>query len=178
MSLLDVIVFIAYAGALLAIGARSLRRNASGDELSLANRSLPTWAVLCSMTATELSAATFIGVPHAAYTGDWSYLQLAVGALAAKAVLARWVIPLYHRLGITTVYGFLSHRFGPQIRRAAALCFVMGRVLASGVRLFIAALALSAATGASLESAIIASGVLAGLYTSIGGIRAVVWTDT
>jgi SSS family transporter len=177
MSLLDLAVMLLYAGTLVAMGWRVGRRRQSGDELTLAGRKLPAWAVLCSMSATELSAATFIGVPHAAYTGDWFYLQLAVGSLLAKALLAHWVIPLYHELGLVTVYGYLDDRFGPAVTRVAALCFVVGRVLASGVRLFIAALALAAVTGLSVPAAIGLAGALAGAYTIAGGIRAVVYTD-
>ncbi|MFP6639273.1 MAG: hypothetical protein VCC04_03440, partial [Myxococcota bacterium] len=148
------------------------------QDFALGGRSLPTWAVLCSMTATELSAATFIGVPHAAYTGDWSYLQLALGALLAKVLLARRVIPLYYRSGIVTVYGFLADRFGAAPQKAAALCFVIGRLFASGARLFIAALALAAVSDVPIAWAIVGCGIVAGLYTLAGGIKAVVWTDT
>ena len=178
MSALDVGVLAAYGVLLLLIGARSARGHQRESEFTLGGRNLPTWAVLCSMTATELSAATFIGVPHAAYTGDWSYLQLALGALLAKVVLAQHVIPLYYRLRIVTVYGFLSERFGRQPQRVAALCFVGGRLLASGARLFIAGLALSAVSDVPIAWAIVACGLVAGLYTFAGGIRAVIWTDT
>jgi len=173
----DLGVMALYAAALLWIGRRASAGRLDASELMLGGRRLPAWAVLCSMVATELSAATFIGVPHAAYTGDWSYLQLAIGALLAKGVLAKWVIPLYHRSGIVTVYGFLAGRFGDRPRRVAALGFVGGRVLASGVRLFIAALALSAVSDVRIETAILCCGIVAGLYTVLGGIRAVIWTD-
>lgn len=178
MSALDHGLIVAYAIALLWIGRVSGRGHQSASDLTLGRRALPTWAVLCSMSATELSAATFIGVPHAAFTGDWSYLQLGVGALLAKCVIARHVIPLYHRMQLVTVYGFLSDRFDATVQRVAAGCFVVGRILASGVRLFIAALALAAVSDVPIEWAIVASGCVAGLYTLSGGIRAVIWTDT
>jgi SSS family transporter len=149
----------------------------AADYAVISRRELPSWAVLLSMVATELSAATFIGVPHAAYGGDWAYLQFAFGALAGKLVLAGTAIPLYHQLRVVTVYEFLERRFGPGSRLAAALCFIAGRVLASGVRLFIAALAFAVVTGLDVEAAIVVCGVIAGLYTLAGGIRAVVWTD-
>lgn len=177
MTGLDVAVVAAYAIVLLAVGARAARGQHTAEDLALGARRLPTWVVLCSMTATELSAATFIGVPQAAYTGDWSYLQLAVGALLAKAWLARHVIPLYHRLGIVTVYGFLARRFGRATHRGAALAFVAGRILASGARLFIAALAVSVVTGFPSGAAIGLAGGVAALYTLAGGIRSVVYTD-
>jgi SSS family transporter len=178
MSSLDVAILASYGALLLLIGARVAAGRQTATDFTLGGRNLPTWAVLCSMTATELSAATFIGVPHAAYTGDWSYLQLAVGALLAKGVLARHVIPLYHRMGIVTVYGFLAERFGAQPQRGAALCFLGGRLLASGARLFIAGLALSAVSDVPIQWAVAGCGFVAGVYTMVGGIRAVIWTDT
>jgi SSS family solute:Na+ symporter len=177
MSSLDLSVIAAYAVLVVAVGLRASRPHANAAELQLAGRGLPTWAVLLSLAATELSAATFLGVPHAAYAGTWAYLQFAFGALLGKLVLSRWVIPLYHRLGVVTVYGFLGDRFGPHTRRSAALCFTAGRVLASGVRLFIASLAFAEVTGWRIEAAIAACGLLSALYTWSGGLRAVVWTD-
>ena len=173
----DYAVLALYGLLVLWVGARAARGHQSASDLALGGRDLPTWAVLFSMVATELSAATFIGVPHAAFTGDWAFLQFAFGALAGKLVLAATAIPLYHRAGVVTVYELLGQRFGPRARRASALCFLAGRVLASGVRLFIAALAFSVATGLDVEVAILVCGALAGLYTGVGGIRAVVWTD-
>ncbi len=174
---LDLVVVSVYGLGIVALGVATGRGHGAANELLLGGRRLPAWAVLFSMVATELSAATFVGVPHAAYTGDWSYLQLAFGALLAKIGLAARVIPLYHRLGIVTVYGFLDRRFGVQVRRLAALCFLGGRLLASGARLFIAAFAFAVVTGLPIETVILASGLGAGLYTLVGGIRAVVWTD-
>jgi SSS family transporter len=166
-----------YAVAVLWIGARASRGQHTAADLQVGQRQLPAWAVLLSMAATELSAATFIGVPQAAYAGDWSYLQFALGALAAKCVIAWRVIPLYYELEIVTVYGALEARYGKRTRRLAAACFALGRLLASGVRLFIAALAVAVVTGGSVEASIVGCGVVAGLYTTAGGIRAVVWTD-
>jgi len=177
---IDVIAIAAYAAAVLWVGrlATTHARAASArQDWALAGRALPTPAVLASMVATEVSAATFIGVPHAAYTGDWSYLQLAFGALAGKLVLAVRVIPLYHARGVVTVYEFLDERFGPSTRRSAAACFAIGRSFASGARLFIAAFAFSAATGVPVSASILGCALVAGLYTRSGGLRAVVWTD-
>lgn len=178
MDAIDALALAIYAGAVLWIGLRVGGSRSDSADLQLAGRDLPAWAVLASLVATELSAATFIGVPAAAYAGDWSYLQFAIGALIGKLVVAALVIPLFYRLGIVTVYGLLAERFGPHTHRAAAACFIGGRILASGVRLFIAALAFAAVTGWSLEAAIIVCGLLAGAYTIRGGLRAVVWTDT
>ena len=177
MSDFDYGVIALYAITVFSIGMWSARHRSSPQDLLLARRSLPVWAVLLSMVATELSAATFIGVPVAAYSGNWSYLQLAFGALLGKLALAYWVIPLYHRLQIVTVYGFLETAFGSQTRRASAMAFAAGRTLASGVRLFIAALAFSTVVDQSIELTIVLCGLVAVAYTRVGGIRSVIWTD-
>jgi len=177
MHILDVAVLLAYAVGLLWLGLRATRAPTTGEELTLAGRSMPGWTVLCSMVATELSAATFIGVPQAAFVGDWSYLQLAVGALLAKIVLGRHLIPLYHRRRFTTVYQLFAERDGAATERAVAMTFVAGRVLASGARLFIAAQAVAVLAGLSSGGAIAVTGVVVGLYTIRGGIRAVIRTD-
>jgi SSS family transporter len=174
---LDWAVIAAYAVAVLGLGRLAARGHPKADDLLVAGRSIPTWAVLGSMIATELSAATFLGVPEAAYSGTWSYLELAFGALLGKLALSKWVIPLYHQRGVVSVYQLLQDRFGPRSQRSAAVCFVVGRLMASGVRLFIAALAFSTVTRTSVSVSILVCGVVAGLYTRAGGIRSVIWTD-
>jgi len=174
---LDLAVLGLYAAVLLAVGLGTARGHQTSQDLTLGGHRLPVWAVLLSMTATELSAATFIGVPQASFAGNWSYLQLAVGALLAKIWVARAVIPRYHAERLVTVYGFLTQRYGQKAGRAASLSFIGGRVLASGARLFIAALAFSLVANVSINSAIIIAGALAAGYTLAGGIRSVVYTD-
>jgi len=173
----DYAVLALYAGLVLGLGLATARGHQRPSDFALGSRAMPTWAVLLSMVATELSAATFIGVPQAAFAGDWSYLQLAFGALLGKLVVALWVVPRYYRLRVVTVYGFLERRFGPRSRRSGALVFVAGRVLASGVRLFVASLAFATVAGVDLDTAIVVTGLAAGTYTLVGGIRAVIWTD-
>ena len=177
MSWLDWSVIGVYAAAVLGLGKLAARGHAKAEDLLVAGRSMATWAVLASMIATELSAATFLGVPDAAYSGSWSYLELAFGALLGKLAISLRVIPLYHRVGVVSIYQLLKDRFGQRAQRAAASCFLVGRLMASGVRLFIAALAFSIVTGTSVPVAILACGVVAGIYTRAGGLRSVIWTD-
>lgn len=178
MSPVDWMVLAAYAAAVLVIGLLSGRGHQTAGDFYLAGRRMPVWAVLCSMVATELSGATFLGVPHEGFTGDWTYLQFAVGSLAARIVLAAWFIRLYYRMDLVTVYGFLEQRFGRGSQLCSAWFFLVGRLVASGVRLFIAGLAFATVTGLSVEVSILLAGLVAGAYTLGGGMRAVIWTDT
>ncbi|MGB1278078.1 MAG: sodium:solute symporter family transporter, partial [Nannocystaceae bacterium] len=177
---LDWGIIVAYAVIVVWVGLWVRARgeaNRGSDEFLVARRQMPTWVATGSLLATELSAATFLGVPHAAFAGDWSYLQLLVGALLGRIVVATTMIRRYAALNLVTVYGLLGRRIGPRSHRLSAWLFIAGRVLASGVRLFIAALAFSVVTGLSLSLSIVCAGSLAGLYAGFGGIRSVMWTD-
>ncbi|MAG55893.1 MAG: hypothetical protein CMJ83_06345 [Planctomycetes bacterium] len=174
----DWMVIAAYAIVVIVIGLRAGRGRQSAEDYFLGGRKIPWWAALCSMVATELSAATFIGTPQKGFGGDWTYLQYAIGSLLARVVLATWFISLYYRLRLVTVYGLLGQRFGRTSELTSAWLFLGGRLIASGSRLFIAGLAFATVTGTSIEVAILIAGGLAMAYTLVGGIRAVIWTDT
>lgn len=175
----DLAVIIAYLTLVVGVGLVVSRRSKAPEDLLLAGRSMSTTAVFLSLMATELSAATFIGVPQNSYsTASWAFLQFGLGALLAKLVLARSLVPLYHNLGVSTVYGLIDLRFGALSRRCTALAFIAGRILASGVRLFIAAIAVQTVTSLSLESAVLICAVIAGMYSLVGGIRSVMVTDS
>ncbi len=176
---IDLLVIGTYLTVVVGVGIVVSRRAAEGEELLLAGRSVSTPAVLLSLVATELSAATFIGVPQNSYvTAGWAYLQFGLGALLAKILLSRTLVPLYHRLGVTTVYRLIHQRFGMLPGRCVALAFIIGRILASGVRLYIAAIALATLTGFSIEWAVLICALFAGAYSMLGGIRSVIATDS
>ncbi|MEC9373448.1 MAG: sodium/solute symporter, partial [Planctomycetota bacterium] len=138
--------------------------------------------------ATSLSAVTFLGAPEDAYRGDLTYLSLNLGAILAAILVALFFIPAYYRAGVTTVYELLENRFGASSRRSASAMFMVGRVFASGARLFVASIAVALlmfgvnADGGleawKLCAAIVVVALVAAAYTSMGGIGAVIWTDT
>ncbi len=155
---------------------------AGEDDYFLGGRRVPVWAVAMSVLATALSAATFIGAPADAYAGDLSYLILTLGGVLGAVVAATLFIPVFHRGGTLTIYGYLGHRYGQGSAAAGGVAFLAGRLLASGARLFAAGLAFALLLGEpdSLPAtllAIVGLGVLGTLYTAVGGIRAVIWTD-
>jgi solute:Na+ symporter, SSS family len=167
----------AYGGLLLYLGWRASRVKADTVESHLrADRSLPAWAVVFSILATEVSGATYVGGPEWGYA-NWNYMQFAFGALLGKWVLSVWFIRLYWRLKLDTVYGFLGRQIGPRTQRATAWAFLCGRFISTGVRVFIAAIAFSAVSGAAMEPAILIMAAVSLVFTLVGGLRAVVWTD-
>jgi SSS family transporter len=177
MQALDWVVIAAYAALLLGIGYVAGRGAKSGEGHLRGERSLPAWAVVFSVLATEVSAATYVGVPERGFRGDWTYLSIAVGSLCGKILLATFFVRLYWRLNLVTVYGFLRERIGPKTYGSSAFLFLVGRLIASGVRMYIAAEAFCVVTGFDLPAAIVLMGVVSTVYTLLGGLKAVVWTD-
>lgn len=182
MSAVDWLVVGVYVVAVGALGLFFSRRQSSDREFFLASRRMPAWAAAVSVVATSLSAVTFIGAPEAAYGGNLTYLATNIGAILAALLVAAVFVPAFYRRDVTTVYELLDHSFGRSTRRAASLMFLVGRVMASGARLFAAAIPVSlmlfgnaSPQGLLISIAIIA--LAAALYTATGGIAAVMWTD-
>jgi SSS family transporter len=163
------------------------KRNPSEDEAKnyfLAGRSLPTWAVAISLVATTLSTATFVAVPDTAFAGNLTYLSLSLGGIIAVFIVACFFVPTLYAAGTVTIYGFLAQRFGEPARIAVSAAFILGRMLASGARLFLAAIPLSLLLFGNvplsiphLVMAILLIAAVGTFYTAIGGVRAVVWVD-
>jgi SSS family transporter len=167
------------------VGRKRGKPNESGTEAYfLGGRTIPTWTAVVSIVASSLSAATFVGVPDSAFAGDWSYLILSVGGMVSVFVVALLFVPKLYAAGTVTIYGFLAIRFGEGARLAVSLAFIFGRMLASGSRLFLAAIPLSlliwgaeAASTVQLVTAIVLIGGVVTFYTVFGGVKAVVWLD-
>jgi SSS family solute:Na+ symporter len=170
--------------ALLALSAywSTRRRLDKADDYFLAGHHAPAWLVAVSALSTMQSAATFLGAPDNSYRGDWSYLTSNFAAIIAAVFVAHLLIPRYYALGVTTVYELLETRFDATARRAAAGMYLVGRILASGARLYLAAIAVSMIIFLDVtpQHILIASAVLVVfgiVFTLFGGLNAVIWSD-
>ena len=171
-----------YVLLLALAGWFTTRRGLDSDGYFLAGHHAPTWLVAISVLSTVQSAATFLGVPDNAYRGDYTYLGGVLAALIAAWIVANVLIPRFYALNVTTVYELLESRFDATARRAAGVMYLIGRIFASGARLYLAALAVSMILFLDVEFghvAIAASILLAfGLvFTFMGGINSVIWSD-
>lgn len=175
---LDYVVLGLYLAVVAGIGIWAGRGQKSTEDYFLGSRRIPWWAAGLSIIATETSALTFLGAPTQSLFGDWTYLQLAFGSVAARFVVAGVLIPAYYRARVFTVYGYLEGRFGVWTKNAAGILFFVGRSLGSGVRLFGAAIAMvTLVPDLSFPLVIALLAFVAVLYTIIGGIKSVIWTD-
>lgn len=182
---LDWIVLGGYFVVLALTGVYFSRREQKNtDDYFLGGRRMPTWAVGVSIVATSMSAASFIGVPQDGYTGNLTYLSTNIGMVIAAFVVAFVFIPAFYRRRVQTIYELLDQRYGPAAMQATSGAYMLGRIMASGVRVFIGAIPASIIIfgDAGLEPAnlCIAIGILTVVgivYTLAGGISSVIWTD-
>lgn len=171
------LVLVLYLVGITAFGSYLGRRRKSVDDYFLAERSVPWWAIAACVVATETSVLTFTSVPGFSYAGDWSFLQLAIGYVLGRIVIAVWLIPAYFRGKVVTSYELLRNRFGTAVRSVAAAVFLVYRTLADGVRLHAAALVVSIAIGTPEIYIILLLATAMIIYTEEGGVKATIWTD-
>jgi solute:Na+ symporter, SSS family len=174
---LDSIVLVVYIGAVTVWGIWLGRGQSGARDYFLGGRSMPSGAVLFSVVATETSTLTFLSIPGLAYATNLNFLQITIGYLLGRTIVAFVFLPAYYRGELTTAYGLLETRFGLPTRRFASGIFMFTRALADGVRLFATAIPLALITGWSYPVSILVMGVATLVYTYFGGIRAVVWMD-
>ncbi len=187
-STIDLIIVIVYLIGASAVGAWVGRKQRSTSDYFLGSRQIPWPAVMFSIVATETSVLTFISIPAVSYLGDLTFLQLVMGYIVGRVLVAVILIPAYYRGQVETAYHFLGHRFGQAMRNTASVTFMVTRVLADGVRLFATAIPIALIIkGSGVLSglsdnqfyalSILVMGILTIAYTYIGGIRSVVWLD-
>lgn len=174
---LDVVVLVSYLLGVTVWGAWLGRNQKGGTDYFLGNRSLPWFAVMLSVVATETSTLTFLSIPGVAYTGSLVFLQLTLGYLLGRILVSAVLLPAYYAGSLTTAYALLERRFGLGVRRFTSGIFMVTRLLADSVRLFATAIPLALITGWPYPASIAVIGVLTLIYTYMGGIKAVVWVD-
>lgn len=194
--LIDGAIVVSYFAGITAIGLYMGRRDKTLSDFALAGRRIPWWAVMASIIAAETSAATFLGVPGEGYTTkSFAYVQIILGLILGRVVVGHVFLKPYYTFKVYTVYDYLGVRFGPRTKGYVSALFLFMRTLASGTRLFIPSLVMVLAyrlfvSGAQPQFgqqavttvgpylvAIIVLTVVTCLYTAVGGIKAVIWTD-
>ncbi|HEV8061877.1 MAG TPA: sodium:solute symporter [Gemmataceae bacterium] len=180
LSSIDVFIVVLYIvgttllGLWCTRGQRDLRTYFVGD------RNVSWWLVLISIVATETSTVTFLSVPGMAFNphgGNLTFLQLSLGYIVGRMLIAWWLLPQYLRGELFSAYQLLRERFSPAVQRTASGIFLLTRMIADGLRLYLAGLLIEQFTGWSIEASVLALGATTILYTYFGGMQAVIWTD-
>ena len=173
----DYLVIGGYLAAITAFGSWFARFQKTTRDYFLTDRSVPWWAVCFTIVATETSTLTFIGIPAAAYAGNMTFLQLALGYIIGRVIVSVLFIPAYFRGDLFTSYELLQRRLGSRVKVLSALIFLITRSLADGIRLFATALVIAVVTGVPVTLVVIVLGAAMIVYTVRGGVSAVIWTD-
>ena len=173
----DYLVIAGYLAAITVFGSWFARFQKTTRDYFLTDRSVPWWAVCFTIVATETSTLTFIGIPAAAYAGNMTFLQLALGYVIGRFIVSLLFIPAYFRGDLFTSYELLQRRFGTRVKTLSAGIFLVTRSLADGIRLFATALVIAVVTGVPVTWVVLVLGVAMIVYTVRGGVSAVIWTD-
>ncbi|MES2357012.1 MAG: sodium:solute symporter [Gemmatimonadota bacterium] len=180
---LDLIVLVAYLVGTTLLGVYLGRNQKNTRDYFVADHTIPWWAVLFSIVATETSALTVISIPGLAYIGNLGFLQIAAGYIVGRIVVAYVLLPRYYGGNLVTAYALLENRFGVSTRRFASVVFMFTRAFADSVRVFATAIPIALILSPILPAtvvmpiAILVLGALTLIYAYFGGVRAVVWTD-
>src|SRR5213596_838497 len=188
---IDSAVLLLYFVLIISIGLYMGRKEENLADFALGRRQIAWWAILASLIAAETSAGTFFGTPGEGFTfRNYTYLQLALGTILARILVSYIFIKPYYDYKVYSIYEYLTARFGVPTKNAASAVFLVTRLLASGARLYVAAIALALAyemirgvQPGQKETLFIYIGstiiivILTGIYTTLGGIKAVIWTD-
>ncbi|WP_031529018.1 sodium:solute symporter [Dyadobacter crusticola] len=173
----DLVIVLAYLAGMVGVGIYFSRKNTTADQFTKASGRIPGWAIGISIYATFLSSNTFLGVPGKAFGSNWNSFVFSLSMPLAAWVATRFFIPFYRKTGAVSAYTHLEHRFGPWARTYAVVCFLLTQLARMGSIFFGIALSLQALTGYEMSTIMIVVGICIVLYTVMGGMEAVIWTE-
>ena len=173
----DWIVLVLYLLVLVGMGYYFSRRGTSTDDFFLAGGRIPGWAAGLSIYGTSLSALTFMATPAKVYATNWVYIMINVCELLVAPIIIFYYLPFFRRLQVTSAYEYLGKRFNVATRWFGSLFFCFFQLGRMGIVVALPSIALATVTGVNVYLCILIIGLLATLYTTLGGIEAVVWTD-
>ena len=173
----DLVVLGFYMAGVFGLGCWFSKKSRSTQEFMAAGRSLPGWVVGLSIFGTYVSSIGFLGNTGKAFGGSWNSWVFGLSLPIAAIVAVRFFVPLYRSSNAVSAYSHLERRFGPWARTYALICYLLSQLARIGTILYLVALALAPLTGWDVKTIILITGLLVTIYTLLGGIEAVIWTD-
>ncbi|MEQ9455509.1 MAG: sodium/solute symporter [Phycisphaeraceae bacterium] len=171
-------VLAVYLASMLGVGFYFMNRNKNTDDYFRGGQRIPWWAAACSIFATMLSSITFMAIPAKAYAQDWVYFagNMMIPVVAPIAIYV--ALPFFRSIDATSAYEYLEKRFNRVVRMFASGLFLMFHVFRMAIVMSLAGLALASVTPMSPVECVLIMGVLSVAYSTMGGVEAVIWTDT
>jgi transporter, SSS family len=178
ITIIDYIVFFLFVGGVALFGCSFwMKSRKSANSFTSASGSLPSWVVGMSIFATFVSSISFLGLPGDAYKSNWNPFVFSLSIPIATWLAAKIFIPLYRGINSVSAYHYLEQRYGYWARFYVAICYLLTQIARVGSILLLLALPINTMFGWDIPTIIIVTGVITLLYTLLGGIAAVVWTD-
>lgn len=177
LPILDLVILIIYIVVIVVIGSYFGFKRRDSSYFTMAGGRLPFWAVGLSIFGTYLSSNTFIGVTGKAFGSNWNYFVFSLSLPVAAWIAARFFVPFYRKSGFISAYEHMEYRFGPWARIYMVAGYLLTQLARVGSIMFGVALVLQALLGVDLAFIILVMGLIVTLYTLLGGIEAVIWTD-
>ena len=177
MHIIDIIVFLLFTGGVVAFGCSFFKKKGTSEEFTSAGRSLPGWVVGMSIFATYVSSISYLGYPGKAFSGDWNAFVFSLSIPIASYFAARYFVPFYRSQDSISAYSFLKNRFGPWARIYASSCYLLTQIARTGSILYLLALPMNVLLGWNIQTIIIVTSVAIVLYSMLGGMKAVIWTE-
>src|SRR5215203_3304239 len=177
LPILDITIIVLYLAAMVLVGFYFSKKNKNSEQFTTASGKIPGWAIGLSIYATFLSSNTFLGVPGKAFGGNWNAFVFSISMPFAAWIASKYFVPFYRNTGEVSAYTHLEKRFGPWARTYAVICFLLTQFARMGSIFFGMALSLQALTGFSMQMIMIVMGICIIVYTVLGGIEAVIWTE-
>jgi SSS family transporter len=174
---LDLAIIAVYLIGITLFGLRFRKRQRTLRDYFLAGRDIPWWAIALSIVAAETSTLTIISIPGLAYDTNLTFLQVVMGYVAGRFIIAFVLLPHYFKGDLYTAYQLIETRFGPHLRSLTSGLFLLTRAAAEGVRVYAVSIVVSIALGTGEIASIAIITVLTLIYTFEGGLAAVIWTD-
>jgi solute:Na+ symporter, SSS family len=177
LPVIDLSIIFIYLLAMVGVGFYFSRKNKNSDQFTKASGSIPGWAIGLSIYATFLSSNTFLGVPGKAFGSNWNAFVFSISMPFAAWVASKFFVPFYRNTGEISAYTHLENRFGPWARTYTVICFLLTQLARMGSIFFGIALSLQALVGYPMSTIMIVMGICIILYTVMGGMEAVIWTE-
>lgn len=177
MNTLDIIVFIAYLAGVVVFGSSFYKSNKSSKSFTLGNNNFPTWVISMSIFATFVSSISYLALPGQAYQSDWNAFVFSLSIPIAIFMAIKFFVPLYRSVGSPSAYTYLEQRFGPWAKYYASVMYLLTQLMRAGTIMYLLALTLNVILGWNIVNIIIITGVSVMVYSMLGGIQAVLWTD-
>ncbi len=173
----DLAIIVIYLVGMILVGVYFSRKNKNSEQFTKASGLIPGWAIGLSIYATFLSSNTFLGVPGKAFGSNWNAFVFSISMPLAAWIASKYFVPFYRNSGEISAYTHLENRFGAWARVYAVVCFLLTQLARMGSIFFGIALSLQALTGYSMQMIIVVMGICIIIYTVLGGIEAVIWTE-